>query len=475
MIEVTPNMTTNETFALSGELSVLDRRLGDLGGELKTINDKLDGRPGDTGLKERADNLAIAIQRAQLDYDAKRVEWQDALMSDLDTGRAGGESGFGGRSEPSYRGSGPVEAAKRIIGGLHKSGRLPDHAATKAEGLLQLDSVPDRTLAARWVAATGSDQYARAFAKLLADPHRGHMLWSPPEQAAYAEAKQVQSDLKAMDLTANSELLPLFLDPTVMLTSAGTINPLRRISRVVQTISNTWQGVTSAGVTSEWKTEAAQAADAAPATDPVSIPVFFGDSFVPFSYEVGMDAAGDFTQDLGRLLADGAEVLQAAAYTTGNGTTAPGGLITGATTLVNTVGAFLAPNVFAVQAALPPRFQARAQWCGNIAVVNAIAQFETTAGALKFPEVGDGRLLRRPLNELSDMSADMTTTSSKFLAYGDFQAGFVIADRIGSTVELISNLFGAAGRPTGQRGAMLWFRTGSKVVVPAAFRILNKT
>ena len=55
------------------------------------------------------------------------------------------------------------------------------------------------------------------------------------------------------------------------------------------------------------------------------------------------------------------------------------------------------------------------------------------------------------------------------LIYGDFSQ-FVLVDRIGSTVEIVSHLFGSNRRPTGQRGALLWFRTGSAVVVPQAFR-----
>lgn len=47
---------------------------------------------------------------------------------------------------------------------------------------------------------------------------------------------------------------------------------------------------------------------------------------------------------------------------------------------------------------------------------------------------------------------------------GDFKEGFVIGDRIGASVELIPYLFGASQRPTGQRGAYLWWRTGSAVV-----------
>ena len=51
--------------------------------------------------------------------------------------------------------------------------------------------------------------------------------------------------------------------------------------------------------------------------------------------------------------------------------------------------------------------------------------------------------------------------------YGDLSQ-FVLVDRIGSTVEIVSHLFGSNRRPTVQ-GALLWFRTGSDVV-PQAFR-----
>jgi predicted phage gp36 major capsid-like protein len=49
----------------------------------------------------------------------------------------------------------------------------------------------------------------------------------------------------------------------------------------------------------------------------------------------------------------------------------------------------------------------------------------------------------------------------------------VIADRIGTTVEFIPQLFGANRRPTGQRGVFMWFRTGSDSVADNAFRVLN--
>jgi predicted phage gp36 major capsid-like protein len=49
----------------------------------------------------------------------------------------------------------------------------------------------------------------------------------------------------------------------------------------------------------------------------------------------------------------------------------------------------------------------------------------------------------------------------------------VIVDRISSTLDLVPHLFGSNRRPMGQRGALLWFRTGSDMVIPNAFRLLS--
>jgi len=72
----------------------------------------------------------------------------------------------------------------------------------------------------------------------------------------------------------------------------------------------------------------------------------------------------------------------------------------------------------------------------------------------------------------SDVEA-ATTEDNHVLAIGDWRAGFVIADRIGTMIEIVPQVFGTNQRPTGQRGAFMYFRCGSDVVVPGAFRILN--
>ena len=81
--------------------------------------------------------------------------------------------------------------------------------------------------------------------------------------------------------------------------------------------------------------------------------------------------------------------------------------------------------------------------------------------------------MTKPFHELSNMSADMTTAASRFLAYGDFQQ-HVIVDRIGSQLEVLPG-YGANFRPTGQRHAFLYFRTGSDLVIPTAVQVIAKS
>lgn len=76
-------------------------------------------------------------------------------------------------------------------------------------------------------------------------------------------------------------MVPFTLDPSIILTSDGSINPLRRISRVVQTVTDNWNGVSSAGVTAEWLAEAAESADAAPTLAQPTVAVHKGSAFIP--------------------------------------------------------------------------------------------------------------------------------------------------------------------------------------------------
>jgi HK97 family phage major capsid protein len=130
-----------------------------------------------------------------------------------------------------------------------------------------------------------------------------------------------------------------------------------------------------------------------------------------------------------------------------------------------------------LQNALPARFQPNSAWGAALATINTFRQFETTAGALKFPSLQDNppRLLGRAMNEISNMDATINaaaTEANYLLVLGDWSQ-FLICDRIGTQVELVPHVLGANRRPSGQRGFYAWFRTGSDVLVDNAFRILN--
>jgi HK97 family phage major capsid protein len=271
----------------------------------------------------------------------------------------------------------------------------------------------------------------------------------------------VQAEQRAMSTTdtAGGFLIPLTLDPAVSITGNGSTNPLRAISRVVQTVTDTWNGVTAAGVVSEWTAEAAEMADASPTFGSPSIPVYKGDAFVPFSFEVGGDAV-NFMQELGMLLQDGADQLTATAYTTGSGRGQPTGVITklvasaGSVPLIPaaTPETLTASDVFNVQNAMPPRFQPRPVWHGNLSILNSIRALETTNGAIRFPKLQSNppMLLSRSVYENSNMDGSLNpaaTENNYVLLYGDFAAGMVIVDRFGSTLELVPQLFGSNRRP----------------------------
>jgi HK97 family phage major capsid protein len=462
----------------------LDGLRGQNGEQLRAIVSRLDADladlhiDGDGELRDldgaeqrRWDRLSNLRSRAEA-----RLREHDRGMAAFRSGR-GIEVAYGNLAPSGDTRGGPVAGAvtraRQFIDSRFRDRALPDYAAERAESLLA-DSAPGALgVAAEYILAAGDSAYEAAFAKSVADPVRGHMMWTEPERTAYQRVAELRTAM-GTGTGVGGDMVPLTLDPALMLTSAGSNNPLRQICRVVQTVSNTWQGVSTSGATAEWKAEQAQAADGSPPTTPKPIPVYFADVDVVFSYELGMDAIS-FMPELSRVMQDAVNQLTNLAYTTGPGTTQPKGFVPNATAPARTAGVFTVADVYLLQNSLPPRFSANAHWCANIAVMNAIAQFQIGTTQYAFPEIREDppRLLTKPVHEVSNMSGDMTTAASRFLAYGDFQQ-HVIVDRIGSFLEVLPG-YGAGFRPTGQRHAFLYFRTGSDLVIPTAVQVIAKS
>jgi HK97 family phage major capsid protein len=346
-----------------------------------------------------------------------------------------------------------------------------DEARGHVEWLLDtVDNNPDTPgWLARRILNTGNPVYMRAFGKVLASAPL-----SPEEQRALS-----------LTNTAGGYAVPFTLDPTVLLTANIAVNPYRRIARVVQITTTTWQGLTSGGTTVSRVSEGTEAGDNSPTLGQPSVTPQRVQGFIPFSIEIGQDWTG-LQAEMAREIAEAKDVEEATSFTTGTGTPpAAQGVITGATTTVTAGGtaAFAGADLYKVEEALPDRFLPNAQWLGTRFAYNKVRQFDTAGGAsiwTKSLTEGIGtdaagntgyELLGYPANRVSTMTAALTT-GSKILVLGDFSR-FAIVDRIGMDIELIPHLFGAANRrPTGQRGIYAIWRNDSRVLDANAFRVL---
>jgi HK97 family phage major capsid protein len=319
----------------------------------------------------------------------------------------------------------------------------------------------------RHLLVTGSPEYRRAFGKAVA----GQPL-SDGEQRALSLAG-----------ASGGYAVPFQLDPTIIPTSNGSVNPYRAISRVETISGSEWKGVSSDGVVATRALEAAQVADGSPTLAQPAVKVEKVHAFVPFSIELDQDWSS-LQAELARMLQDAKDDEEAESFTLGNGTApATQGIITGATTTVDTATAstFARGDLDLAESALPPRFQPRAQWVANRAFYQKVRRFDTGGGADLWVRIAEGiehggntghELLGYAANEASSMEDDLTTAGGLIAVLGDFRY-FLIVDRIGMTVEVVPHLMGANGRPTGQRGLYAYWRNNSKVLSPKAFRVLK--
>jgi HK97 family phage major capsid protein len=333
------------------------------------------------------------------------------------------------------------------------------------------DYTGERQQFARHLLATGSPVYRRAFGKSVAG------------QQLTAEEQ------RAMSLTGASGgfAVPVTLDPTIIPTSNGAVNPWRAISRVEQITGNTWNGVSAGAIVASRDTEFQEVSDDSPTLAQPTATVTKAQAFVPFSIESGQDW-GSLESEMATLIQDAKDVEEATAFATGAGTGVnPEGVLTGATgTVAAGTAAFAVANLYALIEALPARFRPNAVFVGNLAQYNRLRQFDTAGGANLWVQnltqgIGNdatgnlgATLLGKPAYESSVM-ASVLTAGSKLLIFGDFRY-YLIVDQIGMTVEVIPHLFGATNqRPIGSRGLLAYWRNTGKVLSAAAFKTLVTT
>jgi len=336
-----------------------------------------------------------------------------------------------------------------------KRGNLPHDRAEAATAKAQDDAG-----IARHMLLYGSQEYQDAFRAYTEDPEH------------VSEATRA-----ALTLSSGSVMLPFVLDPTIVLTNGASANPWRRISNVKTTTSNTWNGVSSAGVNAAWITEGTIATDVTPTVAAITVTPVKAAAWVYGSYELLEDS--DFGQQLPTLLADAKDRLEEAAFATGSGAGVPPGVVPGATTVVTTATTTVIAlgDVYAVQAALPPRFRNApgAAWVANVAIINKIRQLDTAGGSSFWTNLGKGQpetLLGAPIYESTTMVGTVTAGSLEAI-FGDF-GQYIIVDRVGVSIIYDPLVQGTGGiLPAGQAGWYMFWRTGANLSTVNAFRVMK--
>lgn len=363
------------------------------------------------------------------------------------------------------------ELRARALSAIEKMASANDKVREAGTNIIERWDDGDSKIA-RLCLATSSPEYLRAWSKLAMN--KGHML-TAEEQGAVN---------RAMSLTDNAGgyLVPFQLDPTVIITANGSRNQIRQVARQVVATGDVWNGVSSGAVSWSWDAEGAEVSDDSTTFAQPAINIYKAAGFVPISLEALQDEA-NVTSEVARLLAFGRDVLESAAFATGSGSQ-PQGIVTaltGGSSVVAsaTTDTFAAADVYALDSALPARYRANASWLANKAIYNRIRQFDTGGGAQMWERIGAGmpaELLGRPALESEDMDGSITALADNLVAvYGDFD-NYVIADRVGMTIEFIPHLFHVTtNRPSGSRGWYAYYRVGADSVNDGAFRMLNVT
>jgi HK97 family phage major capsid protein len=198
-------------------------------------------------------------------------------------------------------------------------------------------------------------------------------------------------------------------------------------------------------------------------------------AFVSASFEI----LGDWPSMVDQirfLFTESKNELEAEKFLYGSGTNEPFGMLTrleantAADVAVTTSGSIGAVDIYNLAAALGPRFRPNAGWMASMSVLNEIRAISDDKLGNYVTDLRNGynfSLLGRPVYEASPMDEMVSTTAAKtFAAFGDFERGYTIFDRLGSgRVSVVPHLFGTTnGRPIGASGLYYYWRVGGDVL-----------
>ncbi|MFE9642366.1 phage major capsid protein [Nocardiopsis alba] len=352
---------------------------------------------------------------------------------------------------------------------------VPDEHRERATRLVERSDKHGRV--AKHMLLTGSPDYEAAFEEVLG----GVQPWQLDAEAGDA-MRTASEHLRSMSIGEAASvgyLVPFFLDPTIIMTSDGSSNPVRRLARQVSITTDKWHGITSAGVSTEWLAEAQEVGEHNPTLTRPEIPVHKAGSYLQATFEATQDTT--IASQLGGLLAEAKDDEEASVFINGNGTSRPHGLVTAVAKVAASVidsaepGAFTDADVYRLLGEIPPRHEDNLSWLANKNTFIAARQFATEARShtfwTDFGAATPSQMVGVPTYKASAMAREIAAAATPLLL-GNMQR-YQIVDRIGMTVQHEPLVKGSNGRPTGEVGWFAHWRIGGDVLDANAFRLLQ--
>jgi len=447
---------------------------GEIRDEWESLESELGQRNTELTDAERTERERVENEERDERLRASRARWQSTQVGQKVTPWDGGDVRQLARGEARDKALSVLDSRDHVrhldTGQMDQVDRL----------LRQRTPDYDPSYVARMLLLSEAEHYRSAWQKLVTQSQ-------PVLTSEEARAVNAFTELRAMaggTDTAGGYGVPVLIDPTIILTGQGSLNPFRKISRVENVTTDAWRGVSTAGVNWSYDAEASAVSDDSPTLAQPVVNVHEARGFIPFSIRVGQDYPG-FAEEMSKLLAEGYDELQANKHAVGagDGSNEPYGILTAldantnVEVVVTTDGSFGGVDISKVWGALPDRYKANSTWVMSTDVGDEVSAFGNGNNPSFFTTDLTGvieKIKNRPIEWSSYFPAFTATTGASNLAVvGDFR-NYLIAQRVGMTVEFIPHLFDqATGRPSGQRGWFAYARDGADSINDLAFRLLQ--
>ncbi|MDQ2960411.1 MAG: phage major capsid protein, partial [Candidatus Dormibacteraeota bacterium] len=293
--------------------------------QIRDIEVRLEVDGSDAGLEQRRDNLKRGVERFVAQERDLSDEYRAELTRRIENGTvqteneadqiASARRRVADDADEDPRRRQDRDKALRVVERCHQAGPMSSRAAASVENLVRYQDPAG--IGARYIEAVGNPDYNSAFGKLLRYGEGASMRMSPDELEAVRRVTRVE-EMRTLAVGTGSTggfAVPITIDPTILLTSSGVLNPIREVADVRHIVSDTLRLVTADTPTATYAAELTEAADSSPTLVQPIVQTQRGQAFIPFSIELGQDWA-EIQQELGKLLADAQAILDATMFLT---------------------------------------------------------------------------------------------------------------------------------------------------------------